>query len=108
MGESNDFGTLYTNLDTPLLDRNARAVTPADVPHRLRGWATFSLPRRIVVSPAVDWRTGFPYSALDVYQRYILEPNMKRYPTYFSTDLTAFKTFDIFRGKWISACSFSI
>jgi hypothetical protein len=93
--ESNDFGTLYTKLDAPLLDRNARAVTPADVPHRLRGWATFSLPRRIVVSPAIDWRTGFPYSALDVYQRYIGAPNTMRYPNYFSTDLTAFKTFDI-------------
>ena len=96
VGESNDFGTLYRNLDTPLLDRNARAVVPADVPHRLRGWATFSLPLRIVVSPAVDWRSGFPFSALDVYQRYIVAPNTERYPTYFSTDLTTFKTFEIF------------
>jgi len=96
MGESNDFGTIYRNLDTPLLDRNAMAATSSDVPHRLRGWATFSLPRRIVLSPAVDWRTGFPYSALDVYQRYILEPNTQRFPNYFSTDLTTFKTFDIF------------
>jgi hypothetical protein len=95
VGESNDFGTLYKNLDTPLLDRNARAVTAADVPHRLRGWATFSLPLRIVVSPAVDWRTGFPFSALDVYQRYIVAPNTERYPHYFSMDLTAFKTFEI-------------
>ncbi|HEX7138086.1 MAG TPA: TonB-dependent receptor, partial [Vicinamibacterales bacterium] len=98
IGDTNDFGTLYTNLDAPLLDRNAHAATPADVPHRLRGWATFSLPERIVVSPAVDWRTGFPYSALDVYHRYIGAANTQRYPNYFSVDLTAFKTFEIF-GK---------
>jgi hypothetical protein len=94
-GDTNDFGTLYKNLDAPLLDRNAYAVTSADVPHRLRGWATFSLPERIVVSPAVDWRTGFPYSALDVYQRYIGVPNSLRFPDYFALDLTAFKTFEI-------------
>ncbi|HEY7285678.1 MAG TPA: TonB-dependent receptor [Vicinamibacterales bacterium] len=95
-GDTNDFGTLYKNLDAPLLDRNAYAVTSANVPHRLRGWATFSLPERIVVSPAVDWRTGFPYSALDVYQQFIGAPNTLRYPDYFALDLTAFKTFDIF------------
>jgi hypothetical protein len=95
LGESNDFGTIFTNLDTPLLDRNARSVNPADVPHRLRGWGTFSLPRRIVVSPAVDWRTGFPFSALDMTQHFIGVPNVLRYPIYFSADVTAFKTFDI-------------
>src|SRR5262249_12235506 len=30
-GESNDFGSLFTNLDAPLIDSNARAVTLADV-----------------------------------------------------------------------------
>ena len=37
----------------------------ASVPDRLRAWATLSLPFRVVVSPAVDWRTGFPYSLQD-------------------------------------------
>ncbi|HTK29228.1 MAG TPA: TonB-dependent receptor [Vicinamibacterales bacterium] len=98
-GETNDFGTLFTNLDTPLLEPGAQAPTPAAVPHRLRGWATFSLPRLIVISPAVEWRTGFPFSALDVYQHYAEPPNQERYPAYFSADLTAFKTFDLFGRK---------
>jgi hypothetical protein len=74
-------------------------VINADVPHRLRGWATFSLPEQIVVSPAVEWRTGFPYSALNVYQHYAEAPNSQRFPAYFSTDVTAFKTFDLFGQK---------
>ncbi len=59
--ESNDFGSTFTNLDAPLLEPN-ESETPgvAEVPHRLRAWATFTLPHRVVLSPAVDWRSGFP------------------------------------------------
>ena len=96
IGEVNDFGSLFTNLDAPLLEPAGRAPIGSDVPHRLRAWATVSLPDRIVLSPAVDWRTGFPFSALNIYQQYAEPPNSERYPPYFSLDLTAFKTFDVF------------
>jgi hypothetical protein len=64
-------------------------------------WATFQFPNEIVVSPAVEWRTGFPYSVFDLYRHYINgEANTERFPNYFSLDITAFKTFDIFNRKW--------
>jgi hypothetical protein len=96
IGEVNDFGTLFTNLDAPLIEPAGRAPTLADVPHRLRAWSTYTLPLRIVLSPAVDWRTGFPWSALTIDQHYAEPPNSERYPAYFSLDLTTFKTFDLF------------
>jgi hypothetical protein len=99
LGEVNDFGSMFTNLDAPLLEPAARAPTSSDVPHRLRGWATFSLPFRSVVSPSVEWRTGFPFSALNTFQHYAGEPNGERLPAYFSADVTAFKTFDVFARK---------
>ena len=99
IGEINDFGSLFTNLDAPLLEPGARTYIGADVPHRLRGWATFSLPMRIVISPAIEWRTGFPYSALTIDQHYAETPNMQRFPNYFAADLTTFKTFDLFGRK---------
>ncbi|HYM23244.1 MAG TPA: hypothetical protein VEU08_08550 [Vicinamibacterales bacterium] len=99
IGEINDFGSLFTNLDAPLLEPGARVPINADVPHRLRGWATFSLPMRIVLSPAVEWRTGFPYSALNVFQHYAEPPNSERFPDYFAADLTVFKTFDVMSRK---------
>ena len=82
-----------------MIEPGGRAPTPADVPHRLRAWSTVSLPMRIVVSPAVDWRTGFPWSALTVYQHYAESPNSQRYPAYFAIDVTAFKTFDLFQHE---------
>jgi len=99
VAELNDFGSLFTNLDAPLLEPGATAPIMADTPHRFRGWATFSLPLRVVASPSVEWRSGFPFSALDVYQHYLGAPNSERFPTYFSADLTAFKTFDLLRRK---------
>jgi hypothetical protein len=69
------------------------------VPHRLRAWSTFTLPRRVVVSPAVDWRSGFPYSMRDIHRHYVRGFNRERLPAHFAVDLTAFKTFDVFSRK---------
>jgi hypothetical protein len=99
-GDSNDFGSLFTNLDTPLLEPNdANSPGIADVPHRLRAWSTVTLPHRVVISPAVDWRSGYPYSVQDGYRHYVDGFNTERLPTYFAVDLTTFKTFDAFSRK---------
>ncbi len=100
IGDVNDYGTLITNLDAPLFEPAGQAPTPTDTPHRLRSWATFQFPRDIVISPAVEWRTGFPFSLVDVYRHYVGEPNSQRFPSYFSLDVTAFKTFEILSRKW--------
>ena len=98
-GEMNDFGTLFVNLDAPLLEPAGQAPMTADVPHRLRAWATFGLPHAIVVSPSVDWRTGFPYSVQDVYRHYVGEPNSARFPNHFAVDMTVYKTFELGRHQ---------
>ena len=98
-GELNDFGTLFTRLAAPLLEPGGMSVTPTDVSHRLRGWATVALPLRVVVSPSIEWRSGFPFSVQDVYRHYVGTPNGERLPVYFDADLTAFKTFDLFARK---------
>ncbi len=92
----NDFGTMFTNLDTPFIEPAGEAAAVFSVPDRLRAWATLPLPHRIVLSPAVDWRSGFPYSLQDEYRHYVGVPNSQRLPTYLSVDLTAFKTFEAF------------
>ncbi len=98
--ESNDFGSMFTNLDAPLLEPNDTAAPGiAGVPHRLRAWSTFTLPRRVVISPAVDWRTGFPYSVQDSYRHYVGGFNTERLPAHFAVDVTAFKTVDVFARK---------
>ena len=100
IGEANDYGTLITNLDAPLFEPAGQAPMPTDAPHRLRSWATFQFPREIVISPAVEWRTGFPFSDFDLYRHYVGDAYRERFPNFFELDITAFKTFDIFSRKW--------
>jgi hypothetical protein len=63
-----------------------------DTRHRVITWGTFSLPRRITVSPVVEWRSGFPYSIVDQRHFYMGRPNSAVFPAFMSTDLVAFKT----------------
>jgi hypothetical protein len=94
-GELNDFETLFQSMDAPLVQHGGHSRTPGDAPNRLLAWATVNLPSRVVVSPVVEWRSGFPYSVLDEQYRYAGTPNTGRFPTFFSTDMVVYKTFTV-------------
>jgi len=92
-GELNDFAALTQGFDAPLLQPGGIARLSADAPNRVLAWGTFNLPRRIVVSPVVEWRDGFPYSIVDTRYFYASAPNDRRFPAFMSTDLIVYKTF---------------
>jgi hypothetical protein len=92
-GELNDFAALTQGFDVPLVQPGGSARLAADAPNRVLAWGTFNLPRRVVVSPVVEWRDGFPYSAVDARSFYLGDPNSRRYPAFFSTDVVVYKTF---------------
>lgn len=97
-GELNDFATLFQTFDAPLVQRGGTARLSGDAPHRVLMWGTFNLPRRVVVSPVVEWRSGFPYSVVDDRYRYAGAPHGAAYPAFFSTDLVVYKTVTV-RGR---------
>jgi len=92
-GELNDFAGLFQGFDVPLVQSGGTARLAADAPNRVLAWGTFNLPRRIVVSPVVEWRNGFPYSTVDSRYFYAGTPNSERFPAFMSTDLIVYKTF---------------
>jgi hypothetical protein len=92
-GELNDFAALFSGYDVPLVQPGGVARMAADAPNRLLTWGTFNLPRRIVVSPVVDWHDGFPYSRLDSRYFYAGTPNADRFPAFFAMDMIVYKTF---------------
>src|SRR5262249_43736162 len=94
-GDLNDFAALFQQLDTPLVQPGQHGPLPSDAPHRLIAWGTFDLPSRSVISPVVEWRSGFPYSALNADYLYAEAPNSRRFPAFFAMDFVLFKTFTV-------------
>jgi hypothetical protein len=91
-GELNDFAGVFQGYDVPLVQPGGQSRLPADAPNRVLAWGTFNFPRRIVVSPVMEWRSGFPYSELDGRYLYAGSPNNRAFPTFMSTDLIVYKT----------------
>jgi hypothetical protein len=96
-GELNEFASLFQAMDAPLLLKGGRARMPSDAHHRVLAWGTFDLPRRVVVSPATEWRSGFPYSSLTARYAYAGSPNARTFPAFFSADIVVYKTLTVKR-----------
>lgn len=94
-GELNDFSSLFAALDAPLLQPGALSWLNTDVRNRIVVWGTVNLPGRVVISPATEWRSGFPYSAVDDRYIYAETPNSRSFPNFFSTDLVVYKTISV-------------
>lgn len=94
-GELNDFATLFQSMDAPLLQRGGMARTPSDAPHRVLAWGTVNAPGRVVFSPVVEWRSGFPYSALADRYTYAGKPNTQSFPAFMTVDFVTYKTFTV-------------
>jgi hypothetical protein len=92
-GELNDFAALFQGFDVALVQPGGLSRLPADAPHRLLTWGTFNLPARTVISPVVEWRSGFPYSLVDDRYFYAGTPNDQRFPAFMSLDMVVYKTF---------------
>ncbi len=92
-GELNDFMALFTGFDQPLLQPGGISRLSADAPHRWLAWGTLNTPFwGIVMSPVMEWHSGFPYSVVDPQYFYLGEPNGGEYPAFFGVDMIAYKT----------------
>ena len=94
LGNLNTLSDVFVPFEEPVIRPDFYSSLAADVPDRMVTWGVFKLPYQIVFAPVVDWRTGFPYSPVDVSQNYVGPPNQSRFPPFFSFD---FKVWKIFR-----------
>jgi len=94
-GDLNTLPQVFVPFEQPVIRPNFYANLPSDVPDRLVIWGRFKLPWKITASPVLDLRSGFPYSAVDVRQNYVGQPNGLRFPTFFAIDLKLSKDFRI-------------
>ncbi|HKO96456.1 MAG TPA: TonB-dependent receptor [Pyrinomonadaceae bacterium] len=100
-GDLNDYNTYFGNLRHAVIRPNEYGRQPFDAPNRLLFWGDFGLPRDIVATPVLDWRSGFPFSVLNENQDYVGPRNSGgRFPPLLTLDLLVTKGVKIpFRGK---------
>ena len=100
-GDLNDYNTYFGNLRHAVIRPNEYGKQNFDTPNRLLFWGDFGLPRDIVATPVLDWRSGFPFSVLNENQDYVGPRNGGgRFPQLLSLDLLVTKGVKIpFRGK---------
>jgi hypothetical protein len=85
----NDYDQFYGNFRSPLIRPNENSLSSTDVPHRIIVRGTLGLPGRWVISPLYEWRTGFPWSAVDEFHDFVGTRNTTgRLPSVSSLDFT--------------------
>jgi hypothetical protein len=67
----NDYDQFYGNFRNPIIRNNENALSPTDVPNRLIVRGTIGLPFKWVINPIYEWRTGFPWSAVNEFQDFV-------------------------------------
>jgi hypothetical protein len=111
-GDLNDFNSYFGDLGTPVIRPNQYSNLAFDVPNRVVAWGKVSLPRHSSISPIVEWRSGFPFSAREENQNFVGVRNsdQTRFPEFFSLDLELAKEFKLTKkyGVRLSVLGFNL
>lgn len=67
----NDFDQFFGNFRNPILRQNEYNLTPQDVRHRLLIRGTIGFPGGWDFLPVFEWRSGFPWTAVDEFQDFV-------------------------------------
>jgi len=85
----NDYDQFFGNIRNPIIRTNEHSLNSTDVPNRLIVRGTLGLPRKWVFSPVYEWRSGFPWSAVNEYQDFVGSRNRTgRLPSVNTLDFT--------------------
>jgi hypothetical protein len=92
-GDVNDAGAYLGNFPSPVIQPNLIASLPSEIPNRFLLWGTYgNLPRKITLSPHIEYRNGFPFQPTNAYQQWVpMTGPQYRYPNYFSLDMRVSK-----------------
>jgi hypothetical protein len=85
----NDYDQFYGNFRNPIIRPNENSLSSTDVPNRMIVRGTIGLPGRWVFTPLYEWRTGFPWTAVNEFQDFVGERNRSgRLPTVSTLDFS--------------------
>jgi len=85
----NDYDQFFGNFRNPIIRANDNAISATDVPNRVIVRGNVGLPGKWVFVPLYEWRSGFPWSAVNEFQDFVGPRNETgRLPSVNSLDFT--------------------
>jgi hypothetical protein len=94
-GDQTDVSSYLGDFPFPVVSTPITASTIGEVPNRFLLWGMSELPWRMRITPHVEYRDGFTWQSMDVFQNYIQSAYQPRYPRYFSADLRTSKDINV-------------
>ena len=93
------------DVDSPVLSPQGAGPYPWDTPNRFLSWGMlpfFRLPilHQVDLPYTVEWRSGFPFSVYNDQQQLVAPPYDRRFPTYFSLNISLEKRIRAFGFYW--------
>jgi hypothetical protein len=71
VADLNNYDQFYGNIRNPIVRANESNLIPTDVPHRVLVRGTIGLPGQWDFAPVIEFRSGFPWSAVDEFQDFV-------------------------------------
>jgi hypothetical protein len=108
-GPLNEADTYLGDFPSPFIQSYQYGRRIGDIPNRFLTWGSVKLPWTITAYPKIEWRSGFPWQSLDVYQNYLQSApaGKSRFPSYFAADARVAKDVKI-NSKYTLRPSISI
>jgi hypothetical protein len=96
-GDISDANSYLGNYPFPVVRNGLTTSLPSEIPNRFLLWGSYAFPKKIMVTPHVEFRNGFPYQPTDVFQQYVAASfgPQYRFPRYFSRDLRVAKDIQV-------------
>ncbi len=90
-GDLNDLNSIAGLFEAPLVQPDAVGPLAVDTPNRLLTWGVLQLPLGLSLSPFIEVRSGFPFTAVDDQWAVVGLQNGQRYAPFASLNLAVYK-----------------
>ena len=85
----NDYDQFFGNFRNPIIRADENSLSSTDVPSRMIVRGNVGLPGKLVFVPVYEWRSGFPWSAVNEFQDFVGPRNQSgRLPSVSTLDFT--------------------
>jgi hypothetical protein len=97
----NDYDQFYGNFRNPIIRPNEYGLSNTDVPNRMIVRGTIGLPGKWVFTPIYEWRSGFPWSAVDEFQDFVGPRNESgRLPSVSTLDFSLVRQWHVWKYRF--------